>query len=125
MPNDGDDLLGPDDIGIFAFFFEGEGNPSYLECINDAQLRLIQKNLHDRLRAHDEARERSITEWLHEFEQKYDFANSQFLKNFAKVSALLDPDRPGTSRVKSVDKMVMMPTLFDGDHPEKAKQHYE
>ena len=125
MPNDGDDLLGPDDIGIFAFFFEGEGNPPYLECINDAQLRLIQKKLHDRLRAHDEARERSITEWLHEFEQKYDFANSQFLKNFAKVSVLLDPDRPGTSRVKSVDKMVMMPTLFDGDHPEKAKQHYE
>ena len=60
-----------------------------------------------------------------EFEQKYDFANSQFLKNFAKVSALLDSNRPGTSRVKSADKMVMVPTLFDGDHPEKSKQHYE
>ena len=27
--------------------------------------------------------------------------------------------------MKSADKMVMMPTLFDGDHPDKAKQHYE
>ena len=86
---------------------------------------LTQNDLHDRLRAHDEARERAITEWLCEFEQKYDFANSQFLKNFAKVSALLDPDRPGTFRIKSADKMVMMLTLFDIDHPEKAKQHYE
>ena len=88
-------------------------------------MRLIQNDLRGRLRAHDGARERAITEWLREFEQKYDFANSLFLKNFAKVSALLDPDRRGTSRVKSADKMVMMPTLFDGDHPEKAKQHYE
>ena len=124
MPNDGDDPLGPDDIGIFAFFFEGEGiPPPDLEGIDDAQLRCIQNNLCDRLRAHDEARERAITEWLREFEQKYDFANSQFLKNFAKISAVLDPNRPGTSRVKSADKMVMMPTLFNGNHPEKAKQH--
>ena len=69
--------------------------------------------------------EKAITKRLCEFKQKYHFANSQFLKNFAKVSALLNPDRPGASRVKSADKMVMMPTLFDGDHPEKAKQHYE
>ena len=66
-----------------------------------------------------------ITERLKQFEQKYDFANSQFLKNFAKTSALLDPDRPSTSRVKSADNMVMMPTLFDGKCPEKVKQHYE
>ena len=125
MPDDGDDPLGPGDIGIFAFLFEGEGNPPDLEGIDDAQLRLIQNDLCDRLKAHDEARERAIREWLCEFEQKYDFANSQFLKTFAKVSALLDPGRPGTSRVKSADKMVIMPTLFDGDHPEKAKQHYK
>ena len=125
MSDDGDDPLGPDDIGIFTFFFEREGNPPDLESFDNAQLRHIQNDIHDQLKAHDEARERAITEWLHEFKQKYDLANSQFLKNFAKVSALLDPDRPGTSRVKSADKMVMMPTLFDGDHLEKAKQHYE
>ena len=99
VPDDGNDPLGPDDISIFAFFFEGEGNHPDLEGIDDAQLRLTQNDLCHRLRAHDEARERAITEWLHEFEQKYDFANIQFLKNFAKISALLDPDRPGTSRV--------------------------
>ena len=119
MPDDNNDPLGPDDIGIFAFFFEGEGNPQDLEGIDDAQLRLIQNDLCDRLKAQDEARERAIREWLHEFEQKYYFANSLFLENSAKVSALLDPDRPGMSRVKSADKMVMMPTVFDGDHLRK------
>ena len=84
MLDDGDDPLGPDDIGIFAFFFEGEGNPLDLESIDDAQLRLIQNNLHDRLRAHDEARERAIREWLGKCEQKYDFSNSQLLKNLPK-----------------------------------------
>ena len=29
------------------------------------------------------------------------------------------------SRVKSADKMVMLPPLFDGTKPEIAKQHYE
>ena len=64
VPDDGDDPLSPDDIGIFDFFFEGEGNPPDLEGIDDAQLRLIQNNLSGRLRAHDEARERAKTERL-------------------------------------------------------------
>ena len=29
------------------------------------------------------------------------------------------------AKVKSADKMVMLPTLFDGSKPEVAKQHYE
>ena len=29
------------------------------------------------------------------------------------------------SRVKSADRMVMLPPLFDGTKPEVAKQHYE
>ena len=36
------------------------------------------------------------------------------------------PDHPAVaSRVKSADKMVMLPPLFDGTKPEVAKQHYE
>ena len=36
------------------------------------------------------------------------------------------PDHPAaTSRVKSADKMVMLPPLFGGTKPEVAKQHYE
>ena len=35
-------------------------------------------------------------------------------------------DHPmAAARVKSVDKMVMLPPLFDGSKPEVAKQHYE
>ena len=35
-------------------------------------------------------------------------------------------DHPmASTRVKSVDKMVMLPPLFDGSKPEVAKQHYK
>ena len=35
-------------------------------------------------------------------------------------------DHPMVSaKVKSADKMVMLPPLFDGSKPEVAKQHYE
>ena len=36
------------------------------------------------------------------------------------------PDYPAAaSRVKSADKMFMLPPLFDGTKPEVVKQHYE
>ena len=36
------------------------------------------------------------------------------------------PDHSATTaRVKSADKMVMLPPLFDGTKPEVVKQHYE
>ena len=31
----------------------------------------------------------------------------------------------GPIRVRPADKMVIMPALFDGKKPEKAKKHYE
>ena len=35
-------------------------------------------------------------------------------------------DHPmASAKVKSVNKMVMLPLLFDGTKPEMAKQHYE
>ena len=34
-------------------------------------------------------------------------------------------DSVAASRVKSADKMVMLPPLFDGTKPEVVKQHYE
>ena len=39
VPDDGDEPLGPDDIGFYTFFLEGEGNPPDLTGIDDAQLR--------------------------------------------------------------------------------------
>ena len=50
----------------------------------------------------------------------------QYLKHFAQVSELLEPtDKDSPARVRLADKMLMLPSLFDGEKPEKAKTHYE
>ena len=86
----------------------------------------IQNDLHQRMKAGDEARERAISNKLCELEKKHNFANTQYLKHFAQVSELLEPTaRDATVRVTSADKMLMLPSLFDGEKPEKAKTHYE
>ena len=33
--------------------------------------------------------------------------------------------KDGQAKVKQADKMLMIPALFDGEKPEKAKMHYE
>ena len=33
--------------------------------------------------------------------------------------------KDGQAKVKLADKMLMIPALFDGEKPEKAKTHYE
>ena len=33
--------------------------------------------------------------------------------------------KDATARVKPADKMLMLPSLFDGEKPEKEKTHYE
>ena len=94
--------------------------------IEDEQLLAIQNDLHQRMKARDEARERAISKKLCELEKKHEFANTQYLKHFAQVSELLEPtakDAPAT--VKPADKMLMLPPLFDGEKPEKAKTHYK
>ena len=78
------------------------------------------------MKVRDEARGRAISKKLCELEQKHDFANTQYLKHFAQVSELLEPtanDAP--VKVKPADKMLMLPPLFNGEKPEKAKTHYE
>ena len=59
--------------------------------IEDIQLLAIQNDLHKRLKARDEARERAVSNKLHELEQKHKFANAQFLKHFPQVPELLEP----------------------------------
>ena len=95
--------------------------------IEDDQLSAIQNDLHERLKARDEARERAVLfSKLHELEQKHEFTNAQFLKHFAHVSELLEPTaRDAQAKVKPVDKMLILPPLFNGEKPEKAKTHYE
>ena len=63
---------------------------------------------------------------LHKLEQKHEFANAPYLKHFAQVSELLEPTaKDAPARVKPADKMLILPSLFDGEKPEKAKTHYE
>ena len=105
---------------------EGQGNPPDLLGIEDDQLLAIQNDLGERLKARDEARERAISKKLCELEQKHEFTNAQYLKHFAQVSELLESTaKDAPARVKLADKMLILPSLFDGEKPEKAKMHYE
>ena len=115
-----------DELGFYTFFLKGEGNPPDLLGIEDEQLLAIQNDLHERMKARDEARERAISKKLHELEQKHEFTNTQYLKHFAQVSELLEPTaKDAPARVKPADKVLMLPPLFDGENPEKAKTYYE
>ena len=78
------------------------------------------------MKARDEVRERAISNNLCKLEKKHDFPNTQYLKHFAQVSELLEPTaRDAKAKVKPADKMLLLPSLFDGEKPEKAKTHYE
>ena len=122
--DDSDYPVGPDELGFLTFLLEGQGNLPDLLGIEDDQLLAIQNDLHERLKARDEARERAISKKLHELEQNHEFANAQYLKHFAQVSELLEPTaKDAPARVKLADKM--LPPLFNGAKPEKAKTHYE
>ena len=61
---DSDYTLGPDELGFYTFFIKGEGNPPDLLGIEDDQLLAIQNDLHQRMKARDEARERAISKKL-------------------------------------------------------------
>ena len=58
--DDSDYAVGPDKLGFYTFFLEGQGNLPDLMGIEDDQLLAIQNDLHGRLKARDEARERAI-----------------------------------------------------------------
>ena len=112
--DDSDYPVGPDELGIYTFFLEGQGNLPDLLGIEDDQLLAIQNNFHERLKARDEARERAISK-LCELEQKHEFTRSQYLKHFAQVSELLEP---------TAKEHQQLP-LLNGEKPEKAKTHFE
>ena len=111
--DDSDYLVGPDELDD-------------LLGIEDDQLLAIQNYLCERLKARDEARERAISKKVCILEQKHEFTNAQYLKHFAQVSELLElTAKDAPARVKPADKMLMLPLLFDGEKPEKAKTHNE
>ena len=63
---------------------------------------------------------------MKQYEEKYDFINKALLESVAHILEMTKTDHPmAAAKVKSADKMVMLPPLFDGSKPEVAKQHYE
>ena len=63
---------------------------------------------------------------MQEFEKTFDFVNSHLLKGVATMAELTKVDnRQPMGKIKPTDKMVMMPSVFDGTKPATSKQHYE
>ena len=109
----------------YEFFIQGAPNPKDLEGVEEDQLD-IQRMIQGKLKERDEERERNITKRMKQYEQKYDFINEALLESVAQITEMTKSDHPATAaRVKSADKMVMLPPLFDSSKPEVAKQHYE
>ena len=105
---------------------EGAPNPPDLEGINEDQLIQIQQNIQNKLKQRDEEREKNITKRMKQYEEKYDFVNKALLESVTHRTEMTQTDHPmASAKVKSTDKMVMLPPLFDGTKPEMAKQHYE
>ena len=115
------DTIGINDIGIFKFVFQGLPNPPDLQGMDEDRLLELQNAVQEQLHKRDEERER-----VQEFEKTFDFVNSHLLKGVATMAELTKTDnRQPIGKIKSTDKMVMMPSLFDGMKPEMSKQHYE
>ena len=71
-------------------------------------------------------KEINITKGMKQYKQKYDFINKALLESVAQITEKTKSDNPAAAaRVKSADKMVMLPPLFDSSKPEVAKQHHE
>ena len=120
------DKIGIDDIGIFEFIFKGLPEPPELEGVDEDRLKELQNAVHEQLRKRDEERERNITKTVQEFEKTFDFVNSHLLKGVVTMAELTKSDsRQPMGKIKPTDKMVMMPSLFDGMRPATSKQHYE
>ena len=63
---------------------------------------------------------------MKQYREKYDFINKALLESVAQITEMTKTDHPtAAAKVKLVDKMVMLPPLFDGSKLEVAKQHYE
>ena len=63
---------------------------------------------------------------MKQYEEKYGFINRALLESVVHITEMTKTDNPtAAAKVKSADKMVMLPPLFDGSKPEVAKQHYE
>ena len=120
------DTVGIYNIGIFEFIFQGLPNPPDLEGMDKDRLREPQNAVQEQLHQRDKERERNITKRVQEFEKTFDFVNSHLLKGVVTMAKLTKSDnRQHIGKINPTDKMVMMPSLFDGTKPAMSKQHYK
>ena len=120
------DKISIDDIGILEFIFYGLPELSELEGIDEDRLRELQNTVQEQLCQRDKERERNITKRVQEFKKTFDFVNFHLLKGVVTMAELTKTDiRQPMGKIKPTDKMVMMPSLFDGTKPATSKQHYE
>ena len=120
------DKIGIDDIGIFEFIFHGLPNLPELEGMDEDRLRELQNAVQEQLGQRGKERERNITKRVQEFKKTFDFENSNLLKGVATMAELTKTDnRQPMGKIKPTDKMVIMPSLFDGTKPAMSKQHYK
>ena len=116
----------PTDVRVYEFFIQSTPNAKDLEGVEEDQLLDIQLTVQEKLKERDEERERNITKRMKQYEEKCDFINKALLESVAQITEMTKSDHPtAAARVKSADKIVMLPPLFNGSKPEVAKQHYE
>ena len=120
------DKIDIEDIGILEFIFYGLPELPELEGVDEDRLRELQNAIQDQLHQRDEQRERNIAKRVQEFEKTFDFVNSHLLKGVVTMAELTKTDNTQPmGKIKPTDKMVMMPSLFDGTKPATSKQHYK
>ena len=62
---------------------------------------------------------------MKQYGEKYDFINKALLESVVQITEMTKNDHSiAAAKVKSADKMVMLPILFDGSKAEVTKQHY-
>ena len=110
----------PTDMQVYEFFIQGAPNPKDLRGCRGGSITRYTKN-NSRKTKRDEERERNITKRMKQYKQKYDFINKALLKSVAQITEITKSDHPtAAARVKSADKMVMLPPLFNGSKPKVA-----
>ena len=116
------DKVGINNIGIFKFIFHVLPNLPDLEGMDEDRLRELQNVVQEQLHQRHKERERNITKRVQEFKKTFDFVNSPLLKGVTTMAKLTKTDnRQSIGKIEPTDKMVMMPSLFDGTKPAMSK----
>ena len=119
-------VFDPNDIQMHEFFFEGEPDDKDLEGVEEDKLLEVHGAFQQKIKERDVEREINIIKKIQKYEQKYDFINEALLESVAQITQMTKPNHSAArARVKSADKMVMLPPLFNDTKPEVTRKHYK